>query len=804
MNSAPSVQRGSDDRAVTRTFRVLAWSWLLLVVVALAVNAKWWLVERRGLETDFLALLPAREGDAVVSHAFEHVTEAAQQNVLVLVGAPEWPVARAAAEAYMAVLSTHADKIRTSSLTALTSDSALAPWWRNRRALLTDEDRAQLRGADGDDWSQRALQDLMSPIGTGRIGAWQDDPFGLFRRWLRARAAESPVRPMDGVLRVDDGDLRYVVLPMRLDDEAFALSTQRTVEPLLAKAKAAALAKDPTVRVLSAGMIFPAAAAAAQANREFSTIGWGSILGIVLLTWITFRSLRPIGLVLLSLGVGTLAALAVTAWLYPQVHLITLVFGASLIGVAEDYGMHYLCIHDRHARGGLVVMRDSLPGLALALLTTIVSFFGLGLSPFPGLQQMAVFSAVGLSAAWITVVLWFPLLDGPQVGLARVVTWFNALRLWWQRLLAGRARWPLAAVALVAMVIGLRRLVPNDDIRLLQSLPAHILQEQVDVGQILQQPFEAQFFVVRAPTESGVLEREEALRVRLDSLVRAGVIAGYSAVSSWVPSPRTQHRDRELVDRRLLGEGGPLDHLRVALGEAPSWSARLRADTTNVTAAGRANTATVPLTIATWLASPVSEPMRPLWLGPQGSDLVSVVTLKNVDASRTEALVNAARDLPGVVWADQVASISHVLGRYRERMSWVLLASYGVIWLLFLPRYGRSAWRVLAPSITASLSALAVVGLLGEPLQLFHILALYLVFGIGVDFAIFLSERTHSKGQDVWFAVGLAATSTVLSLGLLALSDTPVLHAFGLVMLVGVVVSMVVAPLFCSLERSHR
>jgi predicted exporter len=70
----------------------LAWSWLLLVVVALAVNAKWWLVERRGLETDFLALLPAREGDAVVSHAFEHVTEAAQQNVLVLVGAPEWPV----------------------------------------------------------------------------------------------------------------------------------------------------------------------------------------------------------------------------------------------------------------------------------------------------------------------------------------------------------------------------------------------------------------------------------------------------------------------------------------------------------------------------------------------------------------------------------------------------------------------------------------------------------------------------------------------------------------------------------------
>ena len=112
-----------------RWFRPLAWVWLLLILVALAANAKWWLVERRGLETDFLALLPAREGDAVVGHAFEHVTEAAQQNVLVLVGAPAWADARVAADAYAAVLAGHADKIRATSLSALISDSALAPWW---------------------------------------------------------------------------------------------------------------------------------------------------------------------------------------------------------------------------------------------------------------------------------------------------------------------------------------------------------------------------------------------------------------------------------------------------------------------------------------------------------------------------------------------------------------------------------------------------------------------------------------------------------------------------------------------------
>ena len=48
----------------------------------------------------------------------------------------------------------------------------------------------------------------------------------------------------------------------------------------------------------------------------------------------------------------------------------------------------------------------------------------------------------------------------------------------------------------------------------------------------------------------------------------------------------------------------------------------------------------------------------------------------------------------------------------------------------------------------------------------------------------------------------ISAVSTVLSFGLLALSATPVLRAFGVIMLVGVTVSMVAAPLFCS-PRHH-
>ena len=69
-----------------------------------------------------------------------------------------------------------------------------------------------------------------------------------------------------------------------------------------------------------------------------------------------------------------------------------------------------------------------------------------------------------------------------------------------------------------------------------------------------------------------------------------------------------------------------------------------------------------------------------------------------------------------------------------------------------------------------------VEGWLGESLQLFNVLALILLLGIGVDYGIFLLE--HDGDGSAWLAVVLGAASTLLSFGLLGLSGTPALRAW--------------------------
>ncbi|MFP3624391.1 MMPL family transporter, partial [Burkholderia sp. SIMBA_051] len=70
-----------------------------------------------------------------------------------------------------------------------------------------------------------------------------------------------------------------------------------------------------------------------------------SAVGIALLMLWIFRSPRLIALGFVSTGLGILCALAATLLIFGKLHLLTLVFGASLIGEAVDYSIQYFVVY---------------------------------------------------------------------------------------------------------------------------------------------------------------------------------------------------------------------------------------------------------------------------------------------------------------------------------------------------------------------------------------------------------------------------------------------------------------------------
>jgi predicted exporter len=760
--------------------------WALIVCSLLAHTTYLWLKQQIVPDTDILALLPADRRDPVLQQAFVHMIDSAQQRLIILIGATEWRDARSAAGAYQQVLERRRDLVELSDRNG---QGAIADWLAllpaHRLGLMQPSDEWALRSRPVQFWTDVALARLYSPFPASPYAAWQDDPFGLFSSWAQARARETPVRPRDGWLFVADARREYVVMPMRLRVPAFSSAVQEALIPVLEHAAHAARGAVSQVEVLQAGIVLHAAFAGAQARRELSVIGIGSMAGIVLLIWFTFRSLKPVVLIFLPIAIGCLGALSVCWFLFDKIHLITLVFGTSLIGVAQDYGIYFLC---KSAAGDAALdlgrlMQRILPALFLALATTLIGYMGLLMTPFPGLRQMAIFSVSGLLFSWLTVVFSFPTLVRVRpVIKIRLPTFLD-----WPVARRDRLSFVAAGLFGVLAVFGWARVDVQDDVRLLQNSPKNLIDDQLKVSRLLDLPAPGQFYLVRGDTSEAVLRREESLKAKLDFLIEQQLISGYQAISDWVPSAELQTSRRNLIEQSLLRKDGALAAVAVKLGESQTWVEAMRA---HLLASAR------PFTTDDFFRSPASEPWRFLWIGKVGDTYANIVALRGVRRNSLTGLQQAGSGLEGVQWVDRLADISLLLGNYRRYMSWVLVLSYVTVFGLLYPRYRGASWRVLAPTALATVVTVAFLGFAGQSLQLFHVLALMLLLGIGIDYGIFFQEQGRHSDHTAGLAVGLSALSTLLSFGLLGLSTTPALQAFGVTMAVGIAAVWLFVPCF--------
>ena len=775
-------ENGAASR-LQRGWRWLGLAWLLLLLALGVQQWRMWSVQPR-IDTDILALLPQDAHDRLLGDVTRHIADGSARQVAVLLGSADGAAAKRAQAAFAEAMATDTDG------KLLVPSGSLEGWFDQARAfyapyrdrLLTPAQREQLQQAEPGVLAEQALAALYGPMGAPRLTDWRRDPLTLWPQWWQQQAQGSGLRLGDDGLLEAEGR-HWAALQFDTRGSAFQLDGERHLDGLLERAGNAAKAVAPDVEILHAGVPLHAEAAAVQASREINTIGWGSLAAVLLLVWLAFRSLRPILLVAASLLIGCGVALAVTVLVFGKVHVLTLVFGASLVGVAEDYGIHWFASRQAEpANPRWKLLRHLLPGLWLALLTSALAYLALGLAPFPGLRQMALFSVVGLAAAFLTVIFWFPWLDGGDIRQTRFSLWLGNTLERWPRLHGRRQVGLFVGVALLLAAIGIVRLHSDDNLRSLQSSPPALMAQQIRLSQLLGMPSPAQFYLVQGHDAAQLLQREEALTARLRTLADDQRIGGYRAISDWLPSPARQQADAALTAKI---EPGVLAAVSAAVGEPLP----------------RPDFAAAPLTAAAFLASPASRPFRHLWLGEVGGQATSVVMVD--DLSRADALATlraAAEGLAGVRWVDRTADFSQLLGHYRKLMSGLLLVGVVLVFAALWLRYRRQAWRVFAPTLVAAALTLGLLGLFGQPLQLFNILALMLLLGMGIDYGIFLVE--HRGDASAWLAVCVGAGSTWLSFGLLGLSATPALRAFGLTLLFGIGLVWLISPLFRPLAHT--
>jgi predicted exporter len=532
-----------------------------------------------------------------------------------------------------------------------------------------------------------------------------------------------------------------------------------------------------------------ALAAEASMREDVRRISTVSLVGLVALFLLMFRSPRLVLLALAPLTVGVTAGLAACLALFGSVHGLTLAFGATLIGVCIDYSVHLFNHHmlDPPPGGPRESARRIWPGLSLGAMTTVAGFAGLAWTSFPGLREVALFASVGVLAAALATRFWLPDLlpmsprpgriqRAAAAGLARVVA-------------AMRRRRPAVAVlpaaALGLCVVGLPQIEWSDDVRVLTPLDPALLAEDERVRARVSRMDGGRFVVAFGADEEAALAGNDAAAVRLRAAEAAGEIEAFRSLHSLVWSAGLQRANAAaLADPELPAR---LDAAFVAEGFRAGSFAKFFADMSQEAAVLR------PADLA---GTPLAEAARTFQAELEGGEVAVVTLLRGVaDPAALEARL---ADLPDVRYFDQQALMQAAFGRYRARtfelVAVGLVAMLTTVWL----RYRRLTLALAAfgPAVLAGATTLSLLALTGATIGILHAVALLLALCMGIDYGVFLAEsRRDPAGFDATvLSVLLACLSTVLAFGLLGMSQSPALAAIGATVGLGVLLSLVLAP----------
>ena len=771
-----------------------------LFIAVAAVFLIYTLAARAWLQTDLTALLPAEQSADAVWQAADKAAEAQLNGQVVLLAGSD-----DAQQAFQTAA--EVAKLWRSSGVFAEVDSEIAPDLAQLRpavqrlglAVLPQQQREWLQSDPQAYFRQRA-EDALNPFAAPSPLPLDQDWLG-FGRFVTERAqpggrlqwhAESGM-----LFTEDESGKTWVWLRARLPEQSGVANGSNDLLPLLAQSRS--LAEQQGVQTLSAGGALFAAAAKADAERESRLMSVaGLLLTFSLLLWV-FRSGRVFWLVL-PLAAGLLTGLAASLLLFGQVHVLTLVISTSLLGMLVDFPLHWLApsvfprpsesraaahpaarLSDGLSWQAGAAMRHARPVFLTSLAITVLGYALLWFTPLPVLRQTAVFSGFALLGAFGATVWWLPPL------FARYQPKAVPFAAWVQRLypLTGRLKQRLRrkgwlALAALLLLAGLWRSSWHDDIRQWVAMPPELLAQAQQIGALSGQDFSGQYLLIEAPDEDMLLQRSADVRRALQPLLDAQQLGALQSLDQWVmPVAGQQMLQRRLNELAALPQtwaamreiGVPRQTMRQALREAA---------------------AAPPLTLSQSLQTPLAEAWRPLYLGEAAPGRFAAVA--RLQAMENAAAVQAAvRHLEGVRWVDKRAHLNELFHHTRNQAAWLKLASYALAWLLLWKIFGaRRGALILAVPLASALGVVALLGWLGVPVSLFAMFGLLLVSAIGVDYAVY-AYAAHESAPARLGGMLLAALTTGISFGLLALSSTPAVAAFGTTVALGVVLNLLFA-----------
>ena len=726
------------------------------------------------IETDLRSLVPVTREQQLISSAVDKLAQSSQQQLLFLVTLPEGEDAGPAGASL-------AESLSAITGIALADEQQLQQQLvefvsQHRFQLLTPEQRAALNSsATNTELAQDALQEKYSITATPQILAFADDPLAWHSQFLL-----SVLALLDQTQTLPD---HQFLLSARVDADAFGMSGQADVLQKIMQAELHVTDDYANSRIEHSGVFFYAAAAASESRADITRITSISGLAVVaLLIWV-FRSISPVIFPVVTVGFGVACAFALVHSWFGNVHILTIVFGASLIGVVVDYSIHSF-FHAAESSDYNKLHK----ALLLSLLTSLVGYSALAYSQLPALSQVAFFSCAGMLAAWLAVVVLSPLLvKNISPRKTQLVPMLAACQRLFARL-NGKFVGLLAALIVVLGGISIWLKPGSDNPALFFTPNPSVLAMDKSIAEQVGQYEPGTFVIFSGSDEQTVADQTNAFLQQVDQHPRLAT-GDFLSLTQLLPSARDQTANYR-AQQRLYETNGVLEafYRLVGLDETA-----LQQQRQSYLSASDQQVSIQQMLIA------LPDLLPPLWQEANGT-LVNIVLVQQ--GTDLVAVQNLIEDTGNGVLYRALQHTQNALSQQKSSALSMLLLAYFLVAGFLLWFYKKpSALVIVFIPLTGTALLLCCFALMSIDLNLFHVCASFLILGLGLDYGIFVYQMRDNQSTTEQ-AVLVSAFTSLLSFGLLAFSNVPVVNSFGWALVIANSVNFIGALIFSAKLRA--
>lgn len=447
-----------------------------------------------------------------------------------------------------------------------------------------------------------------------------------------------------------------------------------------------------------------------------------SVLLICFLTYFYFKNLKILIPVFAGISFGMLTGYCATRLIFSNFQIITMVFSTMLIGIGIDYSYHYFFTkyHGHNFN----------KNLTYSLLTTIIPFALLYLTGIELLRQISVFSVFGLCAIY-----WFVLYMYPNFEFAEPKKNIKINR-------------KLIKILTSAVVIlgfcGLFRLKFNDSLTAFYSPSGELLHSEKMYNKISgQNGLKTQFVTVYGKNLAQILSKEEKVTAKLDDKN-----IEYMSISKIFPSSEKQKENFELVkklyDKKLNNYGEILTSAQISKLRSQAFKPVIFDLKNNKISAE--------------------------FLPDKNTSLIIIFSDKNIKIG--EKITDIGKDISKYLKTNRLA--------LAKIFPAVLILIFGFLSVIYGFKQGT---KLALPPLFGTVCAFGMSLLVFGELNLFSIIALFLVLGFTIDYSIF---RANAQGQTE-DAVFVSCITTAFSFLMLSITGFKLISSITFMLFTGIV-----------------